>query len=384
MSSHLIRFEADDRNPVEFSYAIRSIRNSTIDPLCDRQQHKVTRYRTKSCACIYPDGEPPSRILSLYASAEKRARSVGVDDGTRIFDKCYSQLFSKRASGPHTTLRPYPPSGPVQDSDFDTQNRIRSRTAKARKAIRPNGVESAFVVLGAGFVHIRKGVDLFIATAAAALRIGSRRPIRFVWIGSGYDPDRELTYSTYLAEQIVRSGVQDHVVVLDQVTDLEPAYTMADVFYLSSRFDPLPNVAIDAAMRRIPIVCFEGATGIADVLQGDPSPLTTSCRTSIPKALRAGSSPWRTTNPYVSASARRPGRWLKQRLMLNDTSIKSTRSGNWRSSQCGNSEVILKPCWTIPYSTRRFLCLRIGKKLETSRSRAFWLCGRRSEMRLGA
>ncbi len=35
--------------------------------------------------------------------------------------------------------------------------------------MRPMGEEDAFVVLGAGFVHLRKGVDLFLATAAVTL-----------------------------------------------------------------------------------------------------------------------------------------------------------------------------------------------------------------------
>ena len=50
---------------------------------------------------------------------------------------------------------------------------------------------------------------------------------------------------------------------------------MADAFYVSSRLDPLPNVAIDAAAHGLPVVCFEGATGFADVLQGDPLAATT-------------------------------------------------------------------------------------------------------------
>ena len=36
---------------------------------------------------------------------------------------------------------------------------------------------------------------------------------------------------------------------------------MADLFYVSSRLDPLPNVAIDAGMLGLPVICFEGATG---------------------------------------------------------------------------------------------------------------------------
>ena len=57
--------------------------------------------------------------------------------------------------------------------------------------------------------------------------------------------------------------------MLDEVTDLDRAYAMADIFYLASRLDPLPNVTIDAAMRGLPVICFEGATGIADMLKHD-------------------------------------------------------------------------------------------------------------------
>ena len=40
-----------------------------------------------------------------------------------------------------------------------------------RKILRPKGYEDAMVVLGAGFVHIRKGVDLFLSSAAAVMAL---------------------------------------------------------------------------------------------------------------------------------------------------------------------------------------------------------------------
>jgi hypothetical protein len=76
-------------------------------------------------------------------------------------------------------------------------------------------------------------------------------------------------YASFLAEQIARSGMSEHVVLLDEVTDLAPAYAMADVFYLASRLDPLPNVTIDAAMCGLPIICFDGASGMAEILRRD-------------------------------------------------------------------------------------------------------------------
>ena len=44
---------------------------------------------------------------------------------------------------------------------------------------------------------------------------------------------------------------------LGEVNSLEPVYAMADIFLLSSRLDPFPNVAIDAMLAGLPVVCFE-------------------------------------------------------------------------------------------------------------------------------
>ncbi|MEA2952042.1 MAG: hypothetical protein QOJ96_1562 [Alphaproteobacteria bacterium] len=138
-----------------------------------------------------------------------------------------------------------------------------------RGKMRPQGAEDALVVLGGGAIQFRKGVDLFLSCAAAVKALKPKRPVRFVWIGHGYDPVNDVNYSSYLAEQIARSNLEDMVAIVDEVTDLEPAYAMAGVFLLSSRLDPLPNVTIDAAMHGLPVVCFEGGSGIAPLLGSD-------------------------------------------------------------------------------------------------------------------
>jgi glycosyltransferase involved in cell wall biosynthesis len=139
------------------------------------------------------------------------------------------------------------------------------------RAFRPPGMEHALVVLGCGFVHIRKGIDLFLSCAAAVRSKRPTRPVRFIWIGHGYDPEKDASYSCYLADQIARSGLEETVAIIDEIPDLAPAYAMTDVFFLSSRLDPLPNVTIDAAMQGLPVICFEGATGMADILGADAS-----------------------------------------------------------------------------------------------------------------
>jgi glycosyltransferase involved in cell wall biosynthesis len=143
----------------------------------------------------------------------------------------------------------------------------RCEAARLRHLIRPEGMASdALVVLGAGFVQLRKGVDLFIECAAQVKRLANGRAFRFVWIGSGYDPENDVGYSVYLHDQLRRADLIDDVVFLGETEAIEAAYEVADLFLLSSRLDPLPNVAIDAMSQGVPVLCFDKTTGIADFL----------------------------------------------------------------------------------------------------------------------
>jgi glycosyltransferase involved in cell wall biosynthesis len=147
-------------------------------------------------------------------------------------------------------------------------NKREQSPAKAPN-LRPPGFGDGVLVVGMGVVQIRKGVDLFIAVASDVRRMAPQAKIRFAWIGKGYNPKDDVAYSAYLAEQIERSGIGDDIVFVDEVTDLDPIYAQSNLFLLSSRLDPLPNVAIDAMLRGIPVICFENATGMAEILASD-------------------------------------------------------------------------------------------------------------------
>jgi glycosyltransferase involved in cell wall biosynthesis/ubiquinone/menaquinone biosynthesis C-methylase UbiE len=132
--------------------------------------------------------------------------------------------------------------------------------------MRPQGGNRKFLVLGAGAVQIRKGVDLFIECAAILKSQPGGDRFQFVWIGDGFDPEYELGYSVYLADQIRRAGVESQVKFLRSTSEIELAYQTADLLLLPSRLDPLPNVAIDALTLGLPVLCFEKTTGVADFL----------------------------------------------------------------------------------------------------------------------
>jgi glycosyltransferase involved in cell wall biosynthesis len=178
---------------------------------------------------------------------------------------------SVRDEYPHLAERPIQiiPQGPC-DLPPRTTTPQHLQGQALRDAIRPAGAEKAMIVLACGTVFARKGVDLFIACAEQVTRLNPKRDVRFVWVGRGYDPSND-TYSLELRKKIASAGLSKIVSIVDQVTDLDPVYAASDVFFLSSRLDPLPNVAIDSALRGIPIVCFEKTGGIADLLAADPS-----------------------------------------------------------------------------------------------------------------
>lgn len=126
-----------------------------------------------------------------------------------------------------------------------------------------------FLCIGCGHVQIRKGVDLFIAAATQVLAKGVKA--KFVWVGDGYEPERDYFLSVWLKDQIERGGHAEGISMLPALSaaDLDKLYERADAMFLSSRLDPLPNVAIDALSAGVPVVCFDKASGFADYFQED-------------------------------------------------------------------------------------------------------------------
>ncbi len=150
----------------------------------------------------------------------------------------------------------------------DTGIADRNEKKRIRKLFRPDHLpDNTVVILGAGYVQLRKGVDLFLSCAARVVALCPQNAFRFVWVGHGFDTDLDLAYSTYLQDQINRAGLENYVCFTGEMSDIDLAYELSDVLFLSSRLDPLPNVAIDAMYQQLPVICFDNTTGIADLLK---------------------------------------------------------------------------------------------------------------------
>jgi glycosyltransferase involved in cell wall biosynthesis len=125
-------------------------------------------------------------------------------------------------------------------------------------------------IIGAGYVQYRKGVDLFIDLAASILKTKNLiNKVHFYWVGDGFDPEYDSNYSAYLQDQILRYGIQDKITFVNATSEFKYLLNKCDIFVLTSRLDPFPNVAIDAMALKIPVLCFDNTTGIADFLRSN-------------------------------------------------------------------------------------------------------------------
>ena len=157
--------------------------------------------------------------------------------------------------------------GASQIPRFDSGKTVTTTAGTIFSAVRGN--QSQQVVLGLGTICMRKGVDLFVSCAQRVVaELGPDR-VRFVWIGDLPNPHPEGVYFDWVVDQVKRAGLDKTVVFLDPVDDLSGAFAAADVVFSPSRLDPFPNVAMDAALAGVPVVCFERANGFSEFLVAD-------------------------------------------------------------------------------------------------------------------
>ncbi len=207
--------------------------------------------------------------FSIYVNSLGGIRESALWSGQTVFSSRIT-LENAYANELHDiTSRQFPiiPQGRcVLPADGDAATKA-ADAQRIRAAMRPEGFPAdGMVLVGIGSVHLRKGVDLFLECAAQVHKRMPELACRFVWIGDGYKPSTDSGYSMFLGDQVTRSGLEGLVSFVDEVSDLAAAYEEADLFLLTSRLDPLPNVAIEALSEGLPVVCFDKATGIADTL----------------------------------------------------------------------------------------------------------------------
>ncbi len=145
----------------------------------------------------------------------------------------------------------------------------------ARKALRGEigASENSLIVIGCGSPEMRKGFDLFILAARIVMSDWQSnpgkfldRPVHFVWVGA--DSVERFSPHYYITWDIRQGNLSSYIHLLQSRKDLRPAFHGADIFVLPSRKDPFPCVVHDAMAARLPIICFDNAGGVPEMVEG--------------------------------------------------------------------------------------------------------------------
>jgi glycosyltransferase involved in cell wall biosynthesis len=107
--------------------------------------------------------------------------------------------------------------------------------------------EDKKIIINIGFGDYRKGFDIFYQSS----KLKENENYFFLWIGNINFPFKN----------------NDNFKLMDHIFDVGLFYKIADLFFLSSREDPFPNVINEASDSDLKILAFNGATGAGEFIK---------------------------------------------------------------------------------------------------------------------
>ncbi|MBN2189045.1 MAG: glycosyltransferase family 4 protein [Chitinispirillaceae bacterium] len=122
--------------------------------------------------------------------------------------------------------------------------------------------EGEFCVMGIGRLCAQKGFDYAITAFSMLLE---RCPLARLVIAGGGD-------STGLRLQAEKSGAAGRVVFTGFRSDIPELVQAADLYWMTSRSEGVPNTMLEAMAARVPVVAF-GIAGVAEVLRNNDNGL---------------------------------------------------------------------------------------------------------------
>jgi glycosyltransferase involved in cell wall biosynthesis/protein-L-isoaspartate O-methyltransferase len=185
---------------------------------------------------------------------EDKARAAAQFSRCVVFPaQCVAEAFADFASVPADRQR-------IRPQGLWRRNTWRVRAAEARAIIRHRlGIApSALMLLTVGYADLRKGVDLFVQIG---LQILEQRPdAHFVWIGHW-----DVSLQKSIEDTVTRSGKGGAFHFVGFETNTAVYHAAADVYALTSREDPFPNVVLESFDAGVPVVAFASTGGGAEL-----------------------------------------------------------------------------------------------------------------------
>jgi len=130
--------------------------------------------------------------------------------------------------------------------------------------------ENTKIILGSGYAHGRKGIDLFYNVIINVLNKIPEEDLVFAWLGH-YDDSNYNTIEYWINYDFEKTGLNKKVIFIGnkKQDEVDTYFKAADVFLLTSRMDPFPCVTLEAMACGLPVVGFDNATGSTEVIAGN-------------------------------------------------------------------------------------------------------------------
>lgn len=138
---------------------------------------------------------------------------------------------------------------------FIGQNTTARRELRQRLGLADN----ARIILGVGYMDLRKGIDRFVE--AGILLTKSQDNLFFVWVGHW-----DMQLQPAIEQRIAAAKLQNQFIFTGRKDDTDMYYAGADVYALSSREDPFPSVVLESLEVSVPVVGFHNSGGFDTLL----------------------------------------------------------------------------------------------------------------------
>nr|WP_236023529.1 glycosyltransferase family 4 protein [Bifidobacterium miconis] len=112
-------------------------------------------------------------------------------------------------------------------------------------------------IISSGRLTYQKGFDMLVDIAA---RVLPQHP-DWRWLILGEGEDRPM-----LEEKIAQAGIGKQLILKGRVDNMADYYRQAAMFVMTSRFEGLPMVLLEAKAHKLPIVSFDCETGPAEIV----------------------------------------------------------------------------------------------------------------------
>lgn len=194
--------------------------------------------------------EMPFSIRSFYANSLREEVISGIDRIISVSSAC-KRLLEENFDLKNTPVDLVYECVPTSEM---------KKPLRSREDVRNSwGITNEFVVGGSGVMSWRKGIDLFIEISRI---IDASTNVKFVWVGA----IKKDVVEGYRYE-CMQLGITPSIIFTDATSDPASYFQAFDAFALTSREDPFPLVALEAAALKKPIICFENSGGIPELIE---------------------------------------------------------------------------------------------------------------------